>query len=116
MANRNTAGMGFTPVSTLGNAPAVSGQSKYKIDNGNATNIYLGTQVQTAAGYVTVGTASSKTNSSYNRTNPTSNIHNSRNSHHNSQNHHQNQPNQFRLPDLRKPGSVYFKVFIVFGF
>ena len=62
------------------------------------------------------GTASSKTNSSYNRTNPTSNIHNSRNSHHNSQNHHQNQPNQFRLPDLRKPGSVYFKVFIVFGF
>jgi hypothetical protein len=32
-----------------------------KIDNGNATNIYLGTQVQTAAGYVTVGTASSKT-------------------------------------------------------
>jgi hypothetical protein len=61
MANRNVAGMGFTPVSTLGNAPAVSGQSKYKIDNGNATNIYLGTQVQTAAGYVTVGTASSKT-------------------------------------------------------
>ena len=61
MANRDTAGTGFTPVSTLGNTPATSGQSKYKIDNGNATNIYLGTQVQTAAGYVTVGTASSKT-------------------------------------------------------
>jgi len=61
MANRNAAGMGFTPVSVLGNGPATSGQSKYKIDNGNATNIFLGTQVQTAAGYVTVGTASSKT-------------------------------------------------------
>ena len=61
MANRNVAGMGFTPVSTLGNAPAVSGQSKYKIDNGNATNIFLGTQVQTAAGYVTVGAVNSKT-------------------------------------------------------
>ena len=61
MANRNVAGMGFTPVSTLGNSPAVSGQSKYKIDNGNATNIFLGTQVQTAAGYVTVGAVNSKT-------------------------------------------------------
>jgi hypothetical protein len=61
MANRNVAGMGFTPVSTLGNAPATSGQSKYKIDNGNATNIFLGTQVQTAAGYVTVGAVNSKT-------------------------------------------------------
>jgi hypothetical protein len=61
MANRNVAGMGFTPVSTLGNTPATSGQSKYKIDNGNATNIFLGTQVQTAAGYVTVGAVNSKT-------------------------------------------------------
>ena len=61
MANRNVAGMGFTPVSTLGNSPAISGQSKYKIDNGNATNIFLGTQVQTAAGYVTVGAVNSKT-------------------------------------------------------
>ena len=61
MANRDTAGTGFTPVSTLGNTPATSGQSKYKIDNGNATNIFLGTQVQTAAGYVTVGAVNSKT-------------------------------------------------------
>ena len=61
MANRNVAGMGFTPVSVLGNGPATSGQSKYKIDNGNATNIFLGTQVQTAAGYVTVGAVNSKT-------------------------------------------------------
>ena len=61
MANRNVAGMGFTPVSVLGNGPATSGQSKYKIDNGNATNIFLGTQVQTAAGYMTVGAANSKT-------------------------------------------------------
>ena len=61
MANRNVAGMGFTPASTLGNSPAISGQSKYKIDNGNATNIFLGTQVQTAAGYVTVGAVNSKT-------------------------------------------------------
>jgi len=61
MANRNVAGMGFTPVSTLGNTPATAGQSKYKIDNGNATNIFLGTQVQTAAGYMTVGAVNSKT-------------------------------------------------------
>jgi hypothetical protein len=61
MANRDTAGTGFTPVSTLGNTPATSGQSKYKIDNGNATNIFSGTQVQTAAGYVTVGAVNSKT-------------------------------------------------------
>jgi len=61
MANRNVAGMGFTPVSVLGNGPATSGQSKYKIDNGNLTNIFLGTQVQTAAGYVTVGAVNSKT-------------------------------------------------------
>ena len=61
MANRDTAGSGFTPVSVLGNGPATSGQSKYKIDNGNATNIFLGTQVQTAAGYVTVGAVNSKT-------------------------------------------------------
>ena len=61
MANRNVAGMGFTPVSVLGNGPATSGQSKYKIDNGNGTNIFLGTQVQTAAGYVTVGAVNSKT-------------------------------------------------------
>jgi hypothetical protein len=61
MANRDTAGSGFTPVSVLGNGPATSGQSKYKIDNGNGTNIFLGTHVQTAAGYVTVGAVNSKT-------------------------------------------------------
>jgi hypothetical protein len=61
MANIDTAGSGITPVSLLGNGHEKSVQSKYKIDNGNATNIFSGTQVQTAAGYVTVGAVNSKT-------------------------------------------------------
>ena len=69
MANRQTQGNGLTPVMTLGNTPATSGQSKYQIENGAAFNIYQGepvildqTAVVGAGGFLTNGCASTNNN------------------------------------------------------
>ena len=46
MANRNTQGFGLIPAGVLGGAPSTGGQSKYKIDSGYPTSLYMGMPVQ----------------------------------------------------------------------
>ena len=57
MANRNSAGFGLIPTSTLGSTPSTQGQGNYYIDAGDTTAIYHGSPVKTAAGYVVEGTS-----------------------------------------------------------
>jgi len=45
MANRQSSGYGLKPVNTLGNTPATSGQSQYKIKRAHGTAIYNGEPV-----------------------------------------------------------------------
>ena len=55
MANKNTQGFGLVAAGTLGSTPATSGQGKYKIHAGNATTIFHGGAVASAAGYIVEG-------------------------------------------------------------
>ena len=55
MANASTVGFGLRTTMTLGNTPATSGQSEYKIDAGSTTTIYNGGAVASNAGYIIDG-------------------------------------------------------------
>ena len=52
MANKNSAGFGFTSAGTLGNTPATNGLSEYFIDAGDSANKFNGGCVQVTAGYI----------------------------------------------------------------
>ena len=52
MANKNSAGFGFTSAGTLGNTPATNGLSEYFIDAGDTANKFNGMAVQVTAGYI----------------------------------------------------------------
>ena len=52
MANRNTAGFGLIPQGTIGSTPATGGQGKYYIDAGMTVDLFQGTAVRSAAGYI----------------------------------------------------------------
>ena len=57
MANRASAGNGLVPSMTLGNTPATGGQSNYVIQSNEATSIYQGAPVKSAAVYIVEGTS-----------------------------------------------------------
>ena len=57
MANRNTKGFGLIPQGTIGSTPATGGQGKYLIDAGMAVDLFQGTAVRSAAGYIVTAQA-----------------------------------------------------------
>ena len=57
MANRNTAGFGLIPQGTIGSTPATGGQGKYYIDAGMTVDLFQGTAVRSAAGYIVTAQA-----------------------------------------------------------
>jgi len=57
MANRNTQGFGLIPAGTIGSTPATGGQGKYLIDAGMAVDLFQGTAVRSAAGYIVTAQA-----------------------------------------------------------
>ena len=57
MANRNTKGFGLIPQGTVGSTPATGGQGKYLIDAGMAVDLFQGTAVRSAAGYIVTAQA-----------------------------------------------------------
>ena len=57
MANRNTTGFGLIPQGTIGSTPATGGQGKYLIDAGMAVDLFQGTAVRSAAGYIVTAQA-----------------------------------------------------------
>ena len=57
MANRNTKGLGLIPQGTIGSTPATGGQGKYLIDAGMAVDLFQGTAVRSAAGYIVTAQA-----------------------------------------------------------
>ena len=57
MANRNTQGFGLIPQGTIGSTPATGGQGKYLIDAGMAVDLFQGTAVRSAAGYIVTAQA-----------------------------------------------------------
>jgi len=62
MANSNTQGFGLVAAMRVGNTPAISGQSKYEIDAGDASAIYNGEPVKvdisaTTGGYIVTAAA-----------------------------------------------------------
>jgi len=62
MANSNTQGFGLVAAMRVGNTPAISGQSKYEIDAGDASAIYNGEPVkvdisETTGGYIVTAAA-----------------------------------------------------------
>ena len=57
MANRNTQGFGLIAQGTVGSTPATGGQGKYLIDAGMAVDLFQGTAVRSAAGYIVTAQA-----------------------------------------------------------
>ena len=57
MANRNTKGFGLIAQGTVGSTPATGGQGKYLIDAGMAVDLFQGTAVRSAAGYIVTAQA-----------------------------------------------------------
>ena len=57
MANTNTKGFGLIPQGTIGSTPATGGQGKYLIDAGMAVDLFQGTAVRSAAGYIVTAQA-----------------------------------------------------------
>ena len=57
MANSNTAGFGLIPTGTIGSTPATGGQGKYYIDAGMTVDLFQGTAVRSAAGYIVTAQA-----------------------------------------------------------
>ena len=57
MANRNTQGFGLIPQGTIGSTPATGGQGKYLIDAGMGVDLFQGTAVRSAAGYIVTAQA-----------------------------------------------------------
>ena len=57
MANRNTAGFGLISAGTIGSTPSTQGQGKYLIDAGMAVDLFQGTAVKSAAGYIVTAEA-----------------------------------------------------------
>ena len=57
MANRNTQGFGLIPAGTIGSTPSTQGQGKYLIDAGMAVDLFQGTAVKSAAGYIVTAQA-----------------------------------------------------------
>ena len=57
MANRNTQGFGLIPAGTIGSTPSTQGQGKYLIDAGYAVDLFQGTAVKSAAGYIVTAQA-----------------------------------------------------------
>ena len=57
MANKNTKGFGLIPQGTIGSTPATGGQGKYLIDAGMAVDLFQGTAVRSAAGYIVTAQA-----------------------------------------------------------
>ena len=57
MANRNTQGFGLIAQGTVGSTPATGGQGKYLIDAGMAVDLFQGSAVRSAAGYIVTAQA-----------------------------------------------------------
>ena len=57
MANRNTAGFGLIPQGTIGSTPATGGHGTYYIDAGMTVDLFQGTAVRSAAGYIVTAQA-----------------------------------------------------------
>ena len=57
MANRNTKGFGLIPQGVIGSTPATGGQGKYLIDAGMGVDLFQGTAVRSAAGYIVTAQA-----------------------------------------------------------
>ena len=57
MANTNTKGFGLIPQGTIGSTPATGGQGKYLIDAGMGVDLFQGTAVRSAAGYIVTAQA-----------------------------------------------------------
>ena len=57
MANTNTKGFGLIPQGVIGSTPATGGQGKYLIDAGMAVDLFQGTTVRSAAGYIVTAQA-----------------------------------------------------------
>ena len=57
MANRNSQGFGLIPQGTIGSTPATGGQGKYLIDAGMGVDLFQGTAVRSAAGYIVTAQA-----------------------------------------------------------
>ena len=57
MANRNTKGFGLIAQGTVGSTPATGGQGKYLIDAGMGVDLFQGTAVRSAAGYIVTAQA-----------------------------------------------------------
>ena len=57
MANRNTQGFGLIAQGTVGSTMASQGQGKYLIDAGMAVDLFQGTAVRSAAGYIVTAQA-----------------------------------------------------------
>ena len=57
MANRNTQGFGLIAQGTVGSTPATGGQGKYLIDAGMGVDLFQGTAVRSAAGYIVTAQA-----------------------------------------------------------
>ena len=55
MANRNSAGFGFRPSGTLGNAPSTQGLSQYWIASGASVNLFNGMAMKSSGGYMITG-------------------------------------------------------------
>ena len=57
MANRNTQGFGLIAQGTVGSTPATGGQGKYLIDAGMGVDLFQGSAVRSAAGYIVTAQA-----------------------------------------------------------
>jgi len=57
MANANTKGFGLIAAGTIGSTPATSGQGKYYIDAGMGVDLFQGSAVRSAAGYIVTAQA-----------------------------------------------------------
>ena len=57
MANRNTQGFGLIAQGTVGSTMASQGQGKYLIDAGMGVDLFQGTAVRSAAGYIVTAQA-----------------------------------------------------------
>ena len=57
MANRNTQGFGLIAQGTVGSTMASQGQGKYLIDAGMAVDLFQGSAVRSAAGYIVTAQA-----------------------------------------------------------
>ena len=55
MANRNSAGFGFRPSGTLGNAPSTQGLSQYWIASAASVDLFNGMAMKSSAGYMITG-------------------------------------------------------------